>query len=193
MRLPRVPAHEARSRTASFSIVFERLQAAKSVLCIVCGCKDSARRAQRKRKAESFSFALPSRRLSYVKIVQGERSAKEKLKVFLLALPSRRLSYEKIVQGERSAKEKLKDFLLALPSRRLSYEKIVQGERSAKEKLKDFLFALPSRRPQATKNPYSPKKRGEGALGEQASCLLLSFKQAGCLLSQCTNATSHLE
>ena len=58
MRLPRVPAHEARSRTASFSIVFERLQAAKSVLCIVCGCKDSARRAQRKRKAERFSFCV---------------------------------------------------------------------------------------------------------------------------------------
>ena len=38
--------------------------------------KDSARRAQWKEKTH-FLFSLPSRSLSYVKIVQGERNEKE--------------------------------------------------------------------------------------------------------------------
>ena len=52
-----------------------------------------------------FFFSLPSRRLSYVKIVQGERNEKKKTR-FLFSLLSRRLSYVKIVQGERNEKKK---------------------------------------------------------------------------------------
>jgi len=40
--------------------------------------KDSARRAQCKMKVKKLSFSLPSRSLSYLKIVQGERKAEAK-------------------------------------------------------------------------------------------------------------------
>ena len=49
-----------------------------------------------------FRFALPSRSLSYVKIVQA-REVRSLMAQFLsFVLPSRSLSYVKIVQGERS-------------------------------------------------------------------------------------------
>ena len=45
-------------------------------LILISVCKDSARRAQCKMKVKKLSFSLPSRSLSYLKIVQGERNAK---------------------------------------------------------------------------------------------------------------------
>ena len=59
--------------------------------------------------------------------MQGECNEKEKPQVFHFSLPSRRLSYEKLVQGECNEKEKPQVFHFSLPSRRLSYEKLVQG------------------------------------------------------------------
>ncbi|MCI6294977.1 MAG: hypothetical protein MR605_04370 [Bacteroidales bacterium] len=51
-------------------------------------------------KAERFVFLIPSRSLSYLKIVQGERRTKIKAAGFCFFMPSRSLSYQKIVQGE---------------------------------------------------------------------------------------------
>ena len=43
---------------------------------------------------------MPSRRLYYVKIVQGERREKEKAEGFAFSMPSRSLYYVKIVASE---------------------------------------------------------------------------------------------
>jgi len=59
----------AQCTTLSFSIIFERLQAAKSVLW-VSGCKVSARRAKNKMKIKKFSFFLPSRLTWRSRVVQ---------------------------------------------------------------------------------------------------------------------------
>ena len=63
-------------------------------------------------------------------------------------------------------------FLFARPSRSLPYSKVVQGECSAKEKDAGF-FILHGRA--AAYLIQTNEERGGGALGEQASCLLLTF------------------
>ena len=88
---------------------------------------------------------MPSRILSYRKIVKGERRDKRKTKFSGLAMPSRILSYRKTVKGERRDKRKTKFSGLAMPSRILSYRKIVKGGRGDKRKTKFSGWAMPSR------------------------------------------------
>ena len=100
-------------------------------------------RAKRKR---SFQVrAMPSRLLSYQKIVKGESRAKRKRSFQVQALPSRLLSYQKIVKGESRDRRKRSFQVRALPSRCLSYQKIVKGESRAKRKQSFQVRALPSR------------------------------------------------
>ena len=49
-------------------------------------------------KAAGFSFSMPSRRLLYVKAVQGERRAKSKAAGYSFSMPSRRLLYVKVLR-----------------------------------------------------------------------------------------------
>ena len=89
--------------------------------------------------------ALPSRLLSYPKIVKGESRAKRKRSFQVRAMPSRLLSYQKIVKGESRDRRKRSFQVRALPSRLLSYPKIVKGESRDRRKRSFQVQAMPSR------------------------------------------------
>ena len=100
----------------------------------------------RAKRKQSFQVrALPSRLLSYQKIVKGESRDRRKRSFQVRALPSRLLSYQKIVKGESRAKRKQSFQVRALPSRLLSYQKIVKGESRDRRKRSFQVQALPSR------------------------------------------------
>ena len=80
----------------------------------------------------------------WAKIVQGSAVENKKPKVFYFPLPSRRLFYGKIVQGERSGKGKAVQSERKVGERKFSI--LFRTAAGFIKKPKDFTFPLPSRR-----------------------------------------------
>ena len=74
---------------------------------------------------------LPSRTLSYLKILTGERKTKQKTTFFDLPLPSRNILFKDSNRREQSQTKK-QHFLICLCRAAISYSKITTGEGKAK-------------------------------------------------------------
>ena len=89
-------------------------------LFVIWRSKVSARRAQSKRKT-SFSFALPSRSLTWAKPKCARRAQSKRKILFSFALPSRWLTWAKPKCARRAQSKRKIPFSFALPSRRLTW------------------------------------------------------------------------